>query len=437
MKKLSAFFVFTVILAVAYSAPLSSENAMNHLLLIRENLLAAEANQQEMMNTLPWPPHLSLPSYISFPYSEEKTSEYDDDEDMLLKVRDSLNVGRARYLFSKILEKILQDEPWLWAKSIKTFHTSDGEDYVITRQSEKNGAKISSMADGGREIRVQAKQKEQKNEALFTRLLACLVNRTQDLAESLKKFKIFGIPHNRALEAFQNLLLGKNTFSSYFKTFLSIFLKPESFHASEELGKEQVMNDVFTWEFFKHLYIDVFEAIYKFAKPKPGEDEGLYRFLRNFLNIVRLSLLNSMKKLNAEDKTSYDNSINYFLDNYFFKQIDRMDENDAVKNAMKKAIKDALYNLIPVFFQLDSKKRVFSPEERNTLLRSFITVLASFNFKATDNNPLLLYVHQFLSRNPDNEELSIKLQLLFILSSGMHSKLCSGNWKVMIKSYVN
>ena len=128
--------------------------------------------------------------------------------------------------------------------------------------------------------------------------------------------------------------------------------------------------------------------------------------LENMLNILKV-LLHRNGKLNAEDRASFITATNYFLDEYFLKKIEG--------NEKKKAIKDAVNNILPALFKIINGEDLnMSQDDRNHLLKSVVTVLARFNGLVTNSSSLFYLINQFLSKNPSN--LETKSQCLIALT---------------------
>ena len=386
MKKVLAFSLFIVIFAAAYSAPFSHEDVINQLLSIREDLLASKhTSQQGMDSTLPWPSH----PYASPFYGNERKFN----RDVIPNRREAALVSHTEernQLFSKILGLVLD---YIQIRNELMPGPSIAKDSYNRRDDGWTTAKMSddrSRVQDYIKTRNKTWENEQANQ-LIRNSFMCLTNNTLNYVESLKKGKIFGILHKPILESIQKLI-GRTDFMSYYKTFLDIV--NSVIHGHSLVGIEQINFDL-----LKNIMRDMFRE-YADAAPKGP--------LKNMLNIVKV-LLHRDGKLNAEDRASFISSINFFLDEYFLKKIEG--------NEKKKAVKDAVDNILPALLRIINGEDLnMSQDDRNHLLKSVVTVLASFNGLATNNISLFYLVNQFLSKNPSNKELQTKSQCLLVFA---------------------
>ena len=394
MKKLLAFSLFIVIFAAAYSAPFSHEDVINQLLSIREDLLASKhTSQQGMDSTLPLPSHPSPPYGSPFYGNDQYERKFN--RDVIPKQREAALVSHTEernQLFSKILGLVsdyihLRNELMPGPSIPKDSHNRRGDGWTTAKMSEAN--KLPLGEDRSRvqdyiKTRNETWENEQANQ-LIRNLFMCLTNSTLNYVESLKKGKIFGIVHETILKSIQKLI-GKTDFTSYYKTFLDIV--NSVIHGDSLVGKEQALD----FDFFKKIMRDMFRE-YADAAPKGS--------LENMLNILKV-VLHRDGKLSAEDRASFINAINYFID-------EKIEGNEK-----KKAIKDAVNNILPALFKIINGEDLnMSQDDRNHLLKSVVTMLASFNGGLATNNSRLFYlINQFLSKNPSNEDLHTKSQCL-------------------------
>ena len=240
-------------------------------------------------------------------------------------------------------------------------------------------------------------ENEQSNQ-LMRNLFTCLVNGTlYNYGESLKKDKIFGIiSKDFILKRFQRLI-DKTDFISFYEDFLNLVKSVLGNNSGGLVSEAQAFD-------FSLLRKIMHDAWKNFADDAPDDAKGF--MLKQILNVIKMFMHRG--KFSAEEKTSFNSSINFLLD-YL---IDNTKGSEEDKIAKKKAIKAAINIALPAMFKVISgEKLTMSPEDRNHLLRSILTILASYD------SSLYRQVEQYLSRNPTNKELETQSQclMLFVL----------------------
>lgn len=416
----SAFIFISAFIAVVYSAAhFSEDEVMNQ---IREDLLLAklfnrmQAREQGMDRSILLPPY-SSPLFNPFLSGRGNTGKASQQKKpstaMLPKVRGFLNMDRAKgSTFVSPREARLQEKalPQFFSRLLDPIQDARAMKYQHASKQHKestatNRVKMATTVEGRVQDYIRTLSQTKINEQaqkLIANLFSCSIGSLPDFVESLKGSKIFGIPTSRILEGFKQLTERSSSGLSFYQNFVNFvfsILNPKSLVAKEQVFNFDLLRDIFKGAFPR--FADV--------PHQKGENETF----RNILNIASTFVIVSTRKLTAEEETRFNNSINFFVERYGFKQIDRMEKSEEEKTAMKKALRGAVNTVVAAIFKIRNGKRLNS-DNRTSLLRSIITVLVSLNNRVSDT-PLLQFIDQFLARNPTNQELSTKSQCLLVL----------------------
>ena len=385
----SALILIFAFVAVAYSATYFDKD--EYLLLVKL-FNRMQAREQGMTRSA------SLPSYSSPPYSPflpgRKASQQRKPStgSTFISPREAWLQAKAPQLFLSRLLDSVQD-----AKTMKYRHGS--------KQYRSYKVEMATTVEGRVQDYIktlnQTKINEQAQKLVYD-LFTCSIESLPDFVESLKGKKIFGIPTSHLLEGFKKLRDRSTSGLDFYQGFINFvfpFINPQSLVAKEQF---------FNFNKLRDIVKDVFP---EFATVPQQENES--DLFRNVLNVASTFVLMITRKLTAKEETRFNNSIDYFIERYGFKQIDSMDKSEEDKIAMKKALRGAVNTVIGAIFKMRNGERLNS-DNRSSLLRSIIIVLASLNNGLSDT-PLLQFIDQFLARNPTNKELSTKSQCLLVL----------------------
>ena len=400
--KMKIFFHFTLILVLVSSAPnLSEEELINQLLVsIRSDLLAAkhtEASEQRSFGAQSRPTHFSSP-YISFLY--EKGNERELNKALLMAVRD-LNSARSSAVFSthneaeffKVLEQHLQH-------NTKEELGSSRVNYKISphySSKERQSEAIPAVYGGVQDI-------DPKATKIFTKLFTCIVFRSPQFVESLKKDEKFG-ESNPILNAFYYLADKKKSLEQY----LSGIFDRLSSNPDEKLVVK--IQQSFNLQAIRNLARDMLQL---FTSIAPKSDDIRRETFRHVLNIIHVFL--SPGNLNAENEADFDTSIKFLLNTYVFKQIDNMEGSMEAKQDWKNRLSSVTSYVVKSLFKYYKNGEKLSPGDRSSLLlKNIITLLAGINVGITNDTSLFHVVDHILSKDPSYEELQTKAQCLVAL----------------------
>ncbi len=382
----------TAVFAIAYATPLSSEGdeEKSQILFLAKLSNLIKARKQEMVRSAPH--FASSSSFLFNPFYPRRKTDQQKATDMLLKVREFLEMDRAKdisvFVSTKIQEKALQQffsrihNP-MATRALKDRH-SNHKKYATTK---------------GEIAAANEQDKFQTNAEKFLEdMFSCLTKRLPDFLQSLKGTKIFGLPASTILNIFSGLT-GKSGINFY-QSFINSLLKFLGGSTDEMSAKEQVFDFALLRKILEDL-VTIF--------PNSPQREGESDLIRHVLNVI--SVVVNPTSGNA---TRFKDSINYFLENVFFNRIDNMEISEEEKNRRKDALRFAVNNVVDAIIVKEINHGELNPNNRNTLLRSIVTVLASLN-SVVSNRSILPFVGHFLAENPTNEELETKSQCLLVI----------------------
>ncbi len=375
------------VFAIAYATPLFSEGdeETNQILFLAKLSSLIEARKQEMVRSAP---HFASSSSLLFNtfYPRGKTDQQKV-TDMLLKMREFLEMDRAKensmFVSTKLQEATRIRNPVITGASRDRY--SNHRKYA-TKKGEIEAAEY--KATQGIDQTAEANK-------LLEGLLSCIGNGLPNFLQSLKETKIFGLPASSAIKIFSGLT-GKSGFELY-RSFINYLIK--LIGVNRMSAKEQVFN----FDLLRDIATNVYNHFANSSRQN-GESDDV-RYLLNFIS----ALLNPT----SGNATQFIDSINYFLEKFIFKQIDNMEISEEDKNQKKNALRSAVNNVVnAIIVNVNGGKQ--NPNNRNTLLKNVLTVLASLN-SVVSNRSLLQFVDQFLAENPTNEELETKSQCLLLI----------------------
>ena len=373
MEKLSFFFLLAVLFTTAYSAPFSQEEAMNQLLLITQEFLAAkqiEASRQEIIGSLQRSTYIS-PLHQPFP-------------------------GHQREISKEVLLKIM------------------GLD--------KDQSSMVSTYATGNEAELQDDLLQVKDSLKSHYFNICLTPFSRRLAELIKLSKEFGIqnPVLDNLLTFANFLhqsaMNGNFDDQALKSIISSLVRTLNLRykngGSEDLAMASTQRG--NWNFLYTLFKDTIRHLEKI----PAQ-----QFLKNFLTLVSSSF---SRKLKEGDVIALNNTANYFLD-YFLERIDSIKWTEEIKDAMK----DTVRHIVPgALKRILSNGDELSMDEKRGLLKSLVRLFVKvFDSGAADNNPLFNFADQIFLDGRTKDETNTGIQhVLSYLLRNMLTKFPSERW---------
>ena len=393
----SAFIFISAFIAVAYSAAYFSEDELMDQ--IHEDLKLfnrMQAREQGMAMSASLLPYSSPPFN---PFLPGRSNTRKVSQQRTISIGSTFVSPRKAWLQEKTLQQLfsrLLADPIKDARAMKYWHASKLHKKV----------KMETTVEGRIQDYIKTLNKtemKEKAQELIDKLFTCSINKLPDLIESLKGTLDFGKPISRLLDGYKTLTDKSSSGGLYFfKKFISLVsyvLNPDDLVAEEQVFDKELFKEL------RRLFKDGFESFAEIPKQRGNE------IFRNLLNIA--SGFMSSENLTTEGRARFNKSINFFVEKYFFKQIDGMDKSKEDKIAMKKALRSAVNTVIAAIFKMWNGESP-NPDNRTSLLRSIITVLVSLNHGSIDT-PLLHYIDKFLARNPTNEELSTKSQCLLLV----------------------
>ena len=397
---LSLLLAWTI--SLTHSSPVSREDGLNQLLLNREDISAAKqimdlmkAHQQSMY--IPSSPYYqSLPSH-GRSRVEARVTKWEPEDEIRSSAMDSAHAQWMQDRLSRILQKVLLHTQGLGLGNGENFY--DRKRILPPASSNKD---VTVQGYIKTLVNDQTTEKE-KGEEIFTDMFTCLLTEFPKYAEKLKtEIDYNGQDTRGALDVIRKLFPSSENFGDYIKIFRNVvnYFRPN--HIEELVGREQGLENLINWNVFRRLANSTFS---NWANWLPKDND-----LGNILNVLKAIF---RRNLNAEEIASFGDSINYLLNKYFLPRIDSLQGSQETKEAMKEAMKNAVKTFLPFYVKhLRGEKQ--NPEDQSKILRSLMTILATFNAVVTNDTTLLSSVNQLLSTNPTDEELKTKSQCLAV-----------------------
>ena len=381
----------------AYPSPLLSEGdeEKSQILFLAKLSNLIKARKQEMVRSAP---HSSSSSSLLFnPFYPRGKTDQQKATNKLLKVREFLEMDRAKedsmFVSPKLQEKALQQ----FFSRIMDTRARKGRHSNHKKYAKKKGEMAAAAAGEGR---LQNYNKHDENAKKFLDgFFSCITKRLPDFLQSLKGTKIFGLPASTILNIFSGFT-DKSGIKLY-QGFINSLLHFIGGSTGKMSAKEQVFDFDLLWTIFKDVLTSFADS-----PRQEGESDDLMRHLLNVVSIVVNPTFGNA--------TRFKDSINYVLENLIFHRIDNMEISEEEKNRRKDALRFAVNNVVDAIIVKEINHGELNPNNRNTLLRSIMTVLAYLN-SVFSNRSLIQFVDQFLAENPTDEELVTKSQCLLVI----------------------